>query len=196
MSRIITYSDKYQKDLKINVVNLCNSKMIKKMPENNSDPGKRFIEQGRELYNISMQEELELQKLKDRSKNKGLKALIEKEIDASRDLRTFIQKGFRELNVSPFGSRDTSCKTILMEANSRINKSTDDKKRDVIIMSAIQRINYSKIEGLRSLSSYGEQIGEQIISSFAKTSLETEKEIDGLLSSLAIKEINKNAEKA
>lgn len=158
------------------------------MPKNIQDMRDLFIEQGRELYDISIQEEIGLQKLMSRSDDLGIKRIIEKEIEASRDLRTYIQKGFRDLNVSPLGIRSASCKATFQEANSLMERSADLEVRDAIIINAIQRLNHSKIEGLDSLLSYGEDIDEQILSSYAQMSLKIEKEIDSMLSDLAMRE--------
>lgn len=152
-----------------------------------------FIEQGRELYNTSIQEERELEEIKRRAENKELKDIIDKEIKYSALQKEKLHVAFIKMDIDPEGEGCETSEAILMQARDFMDRSRDSEVRDAAIINAVQRLNHNKITGLGSFRSYAEELGETEIADSFREFLRSEKEIDKNLSELAINRINKSA---
>lgn len=153
-----------------------------------------FIEQGRELYDASRQEQKELPSLRQQARNSDLKKIIDRQITTARDQSERIEKAFKKLNVNPEGVKNACCESMIKRAQELAGQSTTDEVRDAGIINSIQRLNHTKITGFGSLTAYAREIDQPEIATSLHTSLEEERDIDKDLSRLAEKEINKKAE--
>lgn len=152
-----------------------------------------FIEQGRELYNASRQEEKELPNIQKASTNSRLSLLIDRKINLSKEQKDRLHQVFNKLGQRPEGETSECCKAVLKQANSLIARSTDPEIKDAAIITAVQRLNHAKITGLGTLTSYAKEIGENEIANSLHEALVQEKVIDSELSELAEQRINKSA---
>lgn len=153
-----------------------------------------FIEQGRELYDASRQEQKELPSLRQQARNSDLKKIIDRQITTARDQSERIEKAFKKLNVNPEGVKNSCCESMIKRAQELAGQSATDEVRDAAIINSIQRLNHNKITGFGSLTAYAREIDQPEIASSLHKSLEEERGIDKDLSRLAEKEINKKAE--
>lgn len=152
-----------------------------------------FIEQGRELYEASRQEENALPGILQQTHNSGLRTIINKELETARIQRNRLEDAFRKLKVEPKGEKNTCCESIINQTMDLIQRSTVPEVRDAVIINTIQRLNHLKMTGFGSLAAYAQQIGEKEISHIVHEALEEERGIDRDLSHLAEKEINARA---
>lgn len=153
-----------------------------------------FIEQGKELYNISLKEQKELPEIKRRACDPKLKQAIDREIEAAKDHKKRIEKVFSELNISLSPTEvNESFDAIMNQAKDLMERSQDDDVRDAAIINAVQRLNHSKITGFGSFRSYADEIGESVIATTLNNSMEVEKAIDETLSEIATSDINRKA---
>lgn len=152
-----------------------------------------FVEQARELYDSSLQEEKELGFIESHVSNAQLKNVVNNQFNTARDQRALLDKAFKTLNTSVEGEKNECCQAVLRKAQSLIDRSGDGRIKDAVIINSIQRLNHSKIAILGSLASYAKEIGHPEIAYSLKETLDEEKAIDRELTDLAEKEINQKA---
>ena len=152
-----------------------------------------FLEQGRELYNASLQEKKILPEIKKKVNNQELRNLINRQLESAKDQNSRLDRVFQNLDQSPEGEKDECCQSVLSKTKEFIERSTKPEIRDAAIINTIQRLNHNKMAGFGSLISYASEIGEQGIADDLQTSLSDEREIDQALSRIAEGGINKRA---
>lgn len=152
-----------------------------------------FIEQGRELYDASKQEQKELPNIQKKVSNQQLIQVIDRQLNAAKNQNSQLQQAFKKLNVSPEGEKNQCFQSIFKQTKSLIDRCKDPAVCDAAIVNSIQQLNHNKITGFGSLSSYAKEIGQEEISSSLHETLDEEKAIDNELSELAENEINKKA---
>lgn len=152
-----------------------------------------FIEQGRELFDASRQQQGELPKIKTQVTNQKLAQLIERQVKSAKDQNRRIQESFGKLNMSPEGETSECCISIIRQTQNLIQRSQEIHVRDAAIINSVQRLNHHNITGLGSLAAYAKSIGHPEIASSLHHALEVEKEIDDDLSELAEDTVNKGA---
>jgi ferritin-like metal-binding protein YciE len=152
-----------------------------------------LIEQGRELYDASRQEQKELPKIQQQVTNPKLRNVIARQLDTARTQTQRLQDAFRKLNASPEGEKNECAQSILKQAKSLIDRSRDAEIRDAAIVNTIQRLNHTKVASFGSLASYAREIGQEDLARMFHESAASEKDFDRELTQLAEKEINRNA---
>lgn len=152
-----------------------------------------FIEQGRELYDASKQEQNELPIIRNRIKSEALKKVIDRQLTSAKKQNLRIQEALKKVNTTPEGVKSESFQSVLKQAKNLIERTEDNGVRDAAIVNSIQRLNHNKITGLGSLASYAKEIGHQDIAKSLHEVLDEEKALDKELSDLAQKEINRKA---
>lgn len=152
-----------------------------------------FIEQGRELYDASKQEEKQLPEILNKATHPQLKKMVDRELKSAKSQITQLEEAFKKLNVSPQGEKNECCQSIFKQTTDLIGRSKDAEIRDAVIINTIQRLNHNKITGYGSLSSYAREIGQSDLANSLRKTLIDERDIDEDLSELAEKEINRKA---
>lgn len=152
-----------------------------------------FIEQGRELYDTTRQEQKELPRMQKQVSNKQLKQLIDKQVSTAKDQQKRLENAFKKLNEKPDGEKSECCKAIITQGNKLAERAKNSNVRDAAIITAAQRLSHNKITALGTLSAYARQIGQQEVANMMHEALGQEKAIDNELSELAERDINKNA---
>lgn len=152
-----------------------------------------LIEQGRELYDASLQEQLDLPRIQSKATNPQLRNLIGQQLDTAKDQKDRLQKAFTKLSVSPGGERNECCQSIFRQTYDLIDRSQDPEVRDAAIINAIQRLNHSKIALLGAMASYARETGYSDLAGSMHATLEKEKTLDQNLTALAEKEVNRKA---
>ena len=152
-----------------------------------------FVEQGRELYDSSLQEEKELVAIENHVSNIELKNVINRQLNTAKDQRTRLDKAFKTINAKVEGEKNECCQAVFRKTQSLIDRSGDPRIKDAVIINSIQRLNHGKIAVLGSLASYAKEIGYPEIAFSIHETLNEEKAIDRELTDLAEKEINQKA---
>lgn len=152
-----------------------------------------FAEQGRELYDSSLREEKELVFIENHASNITLKNIIHLQLKNVTNQRKRLYLGLKALKIEAEGEVNECCQAVLSKTQKLIERSTNSKIKDAIIINAIQRLNHTKIASLGSLVSYAKEIGHPEISHSIRESLREEKAFDKLLTNLAEKKINSRA---
>jgi ferritin-like metal-binding protein YciE len=152
-----------------------------------------FVEQGRELYETSRQEENALPDTEKQANNPELKKIIRQQLDTATSQRRRLEQAFRKLNANVDGEKNPWSETALKETKDLASRSTAGEVRDAAIINGIQRLNHMKMSAYGSLSAYANTIGESEIAELVHDSLEEERNIDRDLSKLAEAEINTKA---
>ena len=152
-----------------------------------------FIEQGRELYGSTYQEERALHGIEKQAGNTDLKKLIEQEITLTRDQRKRLEGAFSRINASFEIETDPCCESLISQTRELIERSSEPDVRDAVIINGMQKLNHLKISGLGTLAAYANQIGEHDTAQAFHEVLEEEWEIDRHLSRLAERQVNRKA---
>ncbi len=152
-----------------------------------------FIEQGRELFDSSKQQQEELAMIKKEATNERLVRLVERQLQSSADQNRRINESFNQLHVSPEGEASECCEAIFVQTHNLIERSPESHVRDAAIINCIQRLNHLNITGLGSLGAYAKSIGHVEITASMHDALVVEKAIDEDLSELAEDVVNKSA---
>ena len=155
-----------------------------------------FIEQGRELYDASRQEQKELPTIRQQARDPELRKIIDRQLKVAKEQSRHLETAFKTLNASPEGVRNACCESLMDRAQHLANISTNNDVRDAAIINSVQRINHHKITGYGSLSEYANELGHESIANSLHEALEEERLIDEQLSELAQSGINRKAELA
>ncbi len=152
-----------------------------------------FLEQGRELYDASRQEQEELPIIQKAVGNQHLRMLLASLLNTSLNRSVRLKQVFKKLNISPDGEKCEYARSILKDTRNLIARSLGLKVSDAAIINSIQRLNNSRIASLGALASYAKQFGYEDISSSLHETMIEEKKIDEELRKLAEREVNKKA---
>ncbi len=152
-----------------------------------------FVEQGRELYDASRQEQEELPAIRNQVHDETLRNIIDNQLKTAREQHEILRSALENLKEKPEGEKNECCSSIFKQTHNLINRSTDPNVRDAAVVNAIQRLNHNKITGLGSLASYARVIGQKEAANAIHETLIEEKTIDAELSALAESELNKKA---
>lgn len=152
-----------------------------------------FVEQGRELYDASLQEQKELPNIEKRAKTQELKKIINRQIKTAKDQNERLQQAFKELKAVPTGVKSLYCDAIMRQTRDLIDRCKDPEVCDAAIVGAIQHLNHHKITGYGTLAAYANELGQRDLATKLHQALEEEKTIDTELNNLAKREINKTA---
>jgi ferritin-like metal-binding protein YciE len=152
-----------------------------------------FIEQGRELYDASRLEQLELPGVQKHATNPKLKKVIDQQLNNSKIQGKQLREILDNMDVIPEGEKNECCHSIFKQTKSIIDRSKDSRVRDSAIINSLQRLNHNNITGFGSLASYARDIGHEEFANSLHNLMNEEKAIDNQLSDLAEKEINKKA---
>jgi ferritin-like metal-binding protein YciE len=150
-----------------------------------------LIKLGRELYDSSVQEQMELPIILSHVKNHQLKNLISKQLRIGKNQFLRLQQIFNDLNESPKGEKNKCCHSIFKQTKVMIDRSKNSAVSDAVIINLIQQLNHSKIVRLGSVMSYALEIDHEQIAESLYQSLNEEKAIDQELTNLAEDKINK-----
>lgn len=152
-----------------------------------------LIEQGRELQSTEKQQLTDLPMIEKRASSLGLKKIIIKQIDKTKNQQIRIKQAFQKLNASLDGKQSEPYNALVKYCFGLLDDCTDSDIRDVAIINGIQHINRHKIAGYGIIAAYAEEIGNQEAASLLHESLQDEKTIYCELRDLAINEVNKAA---
>lgn len=152
-----------------------------------------FIEQGRELYDVTGQEQVELPLIKRQVSNPQLRKLLDRQLSTVKNQRIRVQEALKKLETTPEGEKNVCCQAVFKQTKNLIDRSKNPRVRDAVILNSIQRLNHTKITGLGSLTAYAREIGQPEIASAIHETLDEEKAIDRELSRLAESDVNKKA---
>ncbi len=155
-----------------------------------------LIEQGRELHSSYQQELKELPNIEKKAASAKLKKIINKETQRIKSQQTNLVNVFGKLNANPNGNQSTVTKSILSEANERINNSKTKEVCDACIVNSLQQLGHKKVSDLGAISAYAKEIGNTEAATILHNSLNEEKQIGKELINLAQKDINRKAASA
>lgn len=155
-----------------------------------------FMEQGRELYDASRQEETTLRDIQHRATNPELKGMINDEMKTVKVQRDRLERAFKKLNANVEGEKNPCCESILERTRELMDRSIEPEVRDAVIINSIQKLNHLKITGYGSLIAYARQFGEREVAHALHVSLDEERNIDQALTRLAQREVNVKASHA
>lgn len=152
-----------------------------------------LIEQIRELYNGEQQQVYFLTNVLKQTEHKELKSIIQNHIKETQEQIKRLKNMLNQLFISPIGEHSEIMKGMINEANDLIDRSASPKIKDVIIISSIQYMKHFEIAGYGSAYAYAEELGRMDIADQLHISLSEEKEVNNLLSDIALDEINPKA---
>ncbi len=152
-----------------------------------------FIEQGREFYGSTYQEERALHSMEKQAGNPDLKKLIAQEITLTRDQRKRLESAFSRINAGFEIESDPCCESLISQTREIVDRASEPDVRDAAIINGIQKLNHLKISSLGTMAAFANQIGEHDTAQAFHDVLEEEWEIDHKLSRLAERNVNRKA---
>ena len=155
-----------------------------------------FIQQGRELYNSTVQQMEELPRIEQQAVSTELKRIITRQINKVQNQQVRLAEALRKINASPDGERCIATESILKQIHSNINRCPDDSVRDAGIINQLQTLIHRKLAGYGTTTSYAREIGQEYSARTLHEALVEERELDVELSSLAEEQITRTANMA
>jgi ferritin-like metal-binding protein YciE len=131
-----------------------------------------------------------------KSSSVKLKSILYEYYEQVKQHIKLLDKYFEEENITYLNTGSKIMKAFIKDAQDKMNNCTDQMVRDACILASIQNINHYKIASYGTAAAFASALG-MIKTSYLFYQFETnEKQIDKLLSDLAIHEININARSA
>jgi len=152
-----------------------------------------FLEQSKELYDVSEQEQRELPLIQQKVTNPLLRKIITRQINVAKNQGIRLKSTLKTFNTDVSGERSECCRAVFKQAKGLIDRTQDERVRDAAIISSVQRLNHNNITSLGSLASFAKEIGHFEIANTLHETINEEKAIDLELSNLAKSGVNKKA---
>jgi len=147
----------------------------------------------RELYHAETQQIYFLPTVMGKVENNDLKIIIQQQIKNTGQQKKRLKNILGKLFVPTIGSYSDIMTGFIDEAYGLMDRSASLKIRDTVIITSIQYMKHFEIAGYGCVHAYAEELGFREIADQLYDSLEEEKEIDMLLSEIAVNLVNSRA---
>lgn len=152
---------------------------------------KFFVEELKDIYGAEKQLQKNFRKLIDAAKSPRLKKAFEDHNRVTIDQISRLEDTFKILGRRPQAKKCEAMEGLVEEVKNVINDTgSNTATRDVALILASQKIEHYEIAAYGGLSTLAKTLGYKKISHLLHETLGEEKDIDELLSQIAVNEIN------
>ena len=154
-----------------------------------------YVEQLRDLYSAETQILKALPQMAEKASHPQLRDAFRQHEQVTREQVRRLDGIFEELGEKPGGHHCKGMEGLLKEGKEMLKEKGDDSVRDAGLIAAAQRVEHYEIAGYGCVRTYAEQLGLQSQARTLQQTLDEEGQTDHLLTGLAERIINPDAQK-
>ncbi len=149
-------------------------------------PSELLIDQIRDLYNAESQVVGTMPELAVAATNEALHDLLERQEGISLDQKHRLKEAAELLGESPEGDICKAMKGLIDGGNKHIEKATEDRTRNLILVAHVNRIYHYEIAGYGFATALSKQLGREEVTALLSQSLQEEKAGASVLAQTAV----------
>lgn len=134
-----------------------------------------------------------LPKMAKSATSKALRTAFQKHLGETRGHVTRLNQAMRALGEKPASKTCKAMQGLLKEGNSLMNKTPEGALRDVVMITAAQKVEHYEIATYGTVRTYARVIGEPEVARLLEQTLKEEKTADVSLTKIAEGEVNEDA---
>ncbi len=154
-----------------------------------------FVDELRDLYNAENQLVKALPKMAEAASSPDLRNALEEHLNQTKNQIERLDKVFETLDVPHRGKECVGMKGIIREGQEVLKEKAEPSVKDAGIITAAQKTEHYEIAGYGSVCTFAEQLGYEEQAKLLKQNLSEEKNADELLTRIAERHVNKQAQR-
>lgn len=156
-----------------------------------------FHHQLRDIYNAETQLIDALPKMQEKAATDELRKAISEHLEVTKKQKQRLEEVGRSIGLDDLsGETCDAMRGLIREANKLISEDADDEVRDAGIISDAQRIEHYEISAYGTLAHYARSLNHGEAAEKLQQTLEEESAADEKLNEIAIKNINRKAQRS
>jgi ferritin-like metal-binding protein YciE len=153
-----------------------------------------YIDELKDLYSAETQLVKALPKMAKAASHPELKRAFETHLRQTERQVERLERIFNELDASPRGKKCVGMEGLIKEGQELIKEKPDPDVLDAGLISKAQHVEHYEIAGYGTVRTYAEQLGMERQAQLLQQTLDEEAEADKLLSQIAERSVNIEAE--
>ncbi len=149
-------------------------------------PSELLIDQIRDLYSVESQVLLTMPELAASATNEALRTFLADQEKAARKKGQRLEQAASLLGESPEGDTCKAMQGLIDGGNKHIEKATEDRTRNLIIIAHVNRIFHYRIAGYGFASALADHLGSDGVKDFLARSLNEETAAASALADIAL----------
>jgi ferritin-like metal-binding protein YciE len=155
-----------------------------------------YVEELKDLYSAEKQIIKGLAKMTKAAKHPDLKSAFQRHAEMTETHVERLERICADLEVSPRGKKCVGMEGLIEEATELIKEKPDDDVLDAGLIAAAQHVEHYEMAGYGCVRTYARQLGYEDQAELLQTTLDEEGTTDKLLTAIAERSINIDAERA
>jgi len=153
-----------------------------------------YVDELKDVYNAEQQILRALPKMAEKASHAELRTAFERHEAMTQEQVKRLDTIFDELKVPRTGKKCKGMEGLLAEGEEMMSEPADPDVRDAAMISSAQRVEHYEIAAYGTLRTYANQLGLKDHARLLQQTLDEEGNTDKLLTSLAERRINRDAE--
>lgn len=153
-----------------------------------------FIEQLRDLYDAEQRLTDALPKMAEAATSSQLKQAFTQHFSQTKEHVRRLEQVFNQIGKQPEGETCPAMKGLIQEGQQAISAKGDSAVKDAALIAAAQRVEHYEMAGYGTVRTFAQQLGMQNVASILQKTLDEEGQTDKLLTQLAERGINQQAQ--
>lgn len=153
-----------------------------------------FVDQLKDLYNAEGQLVKALPKMAKAASNPQLQQAFTQHLDQTKEHVSRLEQVFEKLGASPKGKKCKAMEGLIEEGKEMMDEDAEPEVMDAGLIAAAQRVEHYEIAGYGCVRTYAKMLGDEEAARILQKTLDEEGQTDKLLTDLAERVINVEAQ--
>ena len=153
-----------------------------------------LIHELKDIYNAEQQITKALPKMMKAASSDKLKTAFQDHLEMTEKQIERLDKVFEIIGEKSSGEKCKAMEGIIKEAESMMSEKAEASVMDAALIASAQRVEHYEIAAYGTVCTFAKQLGMDDVLKHLHTTLEEEKKTDALLTKIAEKSVNKEAE--
>lgn len=155
-----------------------------------------FVHELKDLYSAEKQLAQALPKMRDKAVNSELRKAFDTHLNETKEQIKRLEQIFEKLDYAPTGEKCEAMAGLIEEAEEVMETVETDEVLDAALIGAAQRVEHYEIAGYGTARTYAKRLGNDEAVRLLQQTLDEENKTDELLTQLAEKSANPQAQQA
>lgn len=155
-----------------------------------------FVHELKDLYSAEQQLTKALPKMRDKATNGELKQAFDRHLKETENQMKRLEQIFEKLDFAPTGEKCEAMAGLVEEAEEVMQNVKDSEVLDAALIGAAQRVEHYEIAGYGTARTFARRLGNDEAARLLQETLDEESKTDELLTQIAEKSANPQAQKA
>lgn len=157
---------------------------------------KLFVHELKDLHSAESQLAKALPKMRDKATSNELREAFDKHLGETKEHINRLEQIFKKLDYAPTGEKCDAMEGLIEEAEEAMENVQTDEVLDAALIAAAQRVEHYEIAAYGTARTYAKRLGNDEAAKLLQTTLDEESRTDELLTRIAEKSANPQAQQA